>query len=61
MQREPDREPDRAGRGGEKAAKGKSQKRATEHSGTWTRAISLVGWEQKLEGVERESAIGSFS
>lgn len=60
MEREPDREPGRAGRGGEKTAKG-NPRSEPQHSGTWTRAISLVGWEQKLEGVERESAIGSFS
>lgn len=50
LETEADREPDRASRDGDKAAKGNPRRKPTEHSGTCTRAISLVGWEQKLEG-----------
>lgn len=50
MEKEADREPDRASRDGDKAAKGNPRRKPTEHSGTCTRAISLVVWEQKLEG-----------
>lgn len=47
---------------GEKAMKGKGMKwRATEHSWTRTRVISIVGWVQKLEGVGREGTVGPVS
>lgn len=47
--------------GAEKVAKGNARRKPTEYSGTCTGAISLVGWEQKLEGVDGESTIGPFS